>query len=178
MPENILIQLLVVVSLALALAVVTVRQTVHAAALLAGFLLSVAGLYLVLAAEFIAAVQVLLYAGGVLVLTVFCIFLVSSWAEKVRPVPRARLMVPGLAAAVFGLLLLLQLAPLWKINAPELPPAGPGTVQLGFANPARLGALLVSGGPDRVVVSFEVLSILLLCALVGAVMLSRMYSRE
>ncbi|GGK12969.1 NADH dehydrogenase [Pilimelia terevasa] len=120
---------------------------------------AVAGMYLVLTAEFLAWVQVLIYVGAVVVLLLFAVMLtrapVGAAADLDRPGWTAPL-VGG--AAGLGLAALLVDAYRWTAVAP----AAPGT-------PEALGAAVFRSW----VLPFEVVSVLLLAALVGAIVVSR-----
>src|SRR5688572_29907798 len=75
--EQVLFYVFAALAVISALFVITLRNVVHSAAFLAGTLLSVAGIFLTLHAEFLAGVQVIVYVGGILVLFVFVIMLIS-----------------------------------------------------------------------------------------------------
>ena len=77
MLELILFYTFAAITLASAILVITQKNVVHSAVFLASTLLSVAGLFLTLHAEFLAGVQVIVYVGGILVLFVFVIMLIS-----------------------------------------------------------------------------------------------------
>lgn len=142
-----------------ALATVLARSLVRAAYGLAATLLGTAGLYLLLAAPVLAAVQILLYTGGVLTLVVFAIVLSGS----ATPGPAWRRPVPAaiLATAVF-----LALAPFaLRIEAPARA-AGPEAAE-------RAGAVLFT----TYLLPFELLSVLLLGALFGALAIARREGR-
>jgi NADH-quinone oxidoreductase subunit J len=139
--------------------VVTSTHLVRAGLYLVVSLGAVAGLYLVLGAELVAWVQVLVYVGAVVVLLLFAVMLTRA------PIgPSADLDRPGWPAALIGagvglgLTVLLADAFRWtRVNLPE-----PGTAE-------RMGEQIFGSW----VLPFEVLSILLLAALVGAIVLSR-----
>ena len=76
--QTIAFALFAAVTLAFSLGVVLARDTVHAALLLGGALTSVAVHYVMLQAEFIAAMQILVYVGGVLILVTFAVMLTRS----------------------------------------------------------------------------------------------------
>src|SRR5881392_398377 len=87
-----------------ALAVVAQRNPLYSAISLIGVFISLACLYLMLAAPFIAAVQVIVYAGAIMVLVVFVIMLLNVEEEERRPM-RLRALIPiaiGLAAILFA----------------------------------------------------------------------------
>ncbi|NBE80888.1 NADH-quinone oxidoreductase subunit J family protein [Micromonospora rubida] len=139
--------------------VVTTRHLVRAGLYLVVCLGALAGLYLVLTAELVAWVQVLIYVGAVVVLLLFAVMLTRAPIGVSDDLDR-----PGWPAALIGggaglgLAALLVDAFRWtRVDLPE-----PGTAE-------RLGEQVFGGW----VLPFEVLSVLLLAALVGAIVLSR-----
>ena len=135
------------------------RNILHSAfALLAAFL-GVAGLYVLLAADLLAVVQLLVYAGGVLVLILFAVMLTAR-------IDAANVSNPTLGVAGGLLALVAVCGPMawvaWNFEWPERIAAVEPTT-------ARIGAALL--GPY--VLPFEIVSVLLVAALVGAVTLAR-----
>ena len=119
----------------------------------------VAGLYVLLSADFLAATQVLVYVGGILVLILFAVFLSNRIADgKISNPGRFRLPAAAVCLVLFGIL---------SFTAVSTPFA----VKTGVYLPttADLGELLMT----RYLLPFEVASVLLLAALVGAALLSR-----
>jgi NADH-quinone oxidoreductase subunit J len=152
-----------------AVATVTRKNPVHAAIFLVLTFFGVAGIYVLLEAEFLAAVQVLVYAGGILVLFLFVIMLVDL-EERGRP-PRAMLgfrmrhavVSLGLAGGV-----LLLLASVWAtMPAISGKPAGALRAQGG-----NLEAVAMSMFQHNLL-PFELASVLLLVAMIGAIVLAR-----
>jgi len=149
-----------------AIGVATVRNPFYAVLALVSHLLSLAALFLLLRAEFIAAAQVVVYAGAVMVLYVFVVAYVGSQDEPVRPVGG-----PGLrlASIVFAVLIAVELliavlgSGLKGIDGRGAP------YEAGFGSPAAIGELLLT----RFLFPFEAASFLLLMAAVGAVVLAR-----
>ncbi len=144
------------------LGVVVTRNVVHAALFLLLSLVAVAGLYLLLFAEFLALVQVLIYGGAIVIVLLFAIMLTRS-EEYPRISDNSQwplAIVAGLA--VFGV---LTASFLWKIPA-ESNPEGPGL--------ATLGESLFT----EWAVPFEVASLVLLVALIGAIIIARVGGRE
>jgi len=142
--------------------VLSSRNVVHAAFWLLETMLAVAGLFLLLSAEFLALVQVLVYAGAVSVLLLFVVMLTLRRREDaVRPLDTSLYAVA--LAALFGGLIYLGLSRFEPTVAP-MPERAPGV--------AELGQLLftLDGGW---VLPFEIASLVLLVALVGAVWWSR-----
>ena len=154
--------LLSLIAVGSALLVVTTKNMVHAALWLVVTLGSIAGCYLVLAAEFVAWVQVLIYVGAVVVLLLFALMLTKAPTGP-QPDLNVGRVVPAAAVAVLVAALLGS------------------TVVAGFRNVsidldnAIVGSAGVTGETifEKWVLPFEVLSVLLLAALVGAIVLSR-----
>jgi len=149
------------VLVACALGVVLSRNLWRAAYWLAGALLSTAMLYLALTAPLLAAVQILLYTGGVLTLVVFALVVTASPEDRRRwrrPVP----------ALVLALLVFLALASVIdRMDPPGVPATG------GLADAAAVGVEVFT----RYLVPFELLSILLLGAIFGALAIARREDR-
>lgn len=155
--------LLFAVSAALSLAggvgVVAARQPVHSALSLLVVLGSLAVLYLTLAAEFLAVLQVIVYAGAIVVLFLFVIMLLHARSPEVRPSP---------VGSQWALAVPLGLA-LWaglSYAALRLP-AIPREVPAGFGTTEAVGRELFG----RFLLPFEVASLLLLVGVVAAVVL-------
>jgi NADH-quinone oxidoreductase subunit J len=160
-----------VVILVSALLCVTARNAVHSAIFLIGTLLGVAGLYLHLNAEFLAGVQVILYVGGIMVLFLFVIMLVNIDQTLKEAIFSPQWQI-GLVAV---LLLGVELA--WFITK------GTGFPDQSPANVARSapGQLAPLGNVQQVgdvlfqsyLLPFEIASVLLLVAMVGAVVMAK-----
>lgn len=147
------------VAVGAALLVVTTTHVVRAGLWLVVTLGSVAALYLVLAAELVAWVQILLYVGAVVVLLLFAVMLTRAPIGPSRNLDR-RGWPAVLVGGGSGLGLAALLADVYRWSTVETPAAG---------NAERLGTELFRSW----VLPFEVLSILLLAALVGAIIVSR-----
>jgi len=145
-----------------ALGLVLRRNPIHGALFLVVNLGSVAGLYLMLGAEFLAAAQVIVYAGAIMVLFVFAIMVLIPGKEETGPDPRraVRLLAPPLGA-LLCLLLAFVVARGTGAPAGAAPPA-PATL-------GALGRLLFT----RYLFPFELTSVLLLAAMVGVLLLAR-----
>ena len=149
--------LLAVVTLAGGVGVVATRNVVHAALALLVSLLAVAGIYLVLFAEFLALVQVLIYGGAIIIVLLFAIMLTRS-SEYPR-ISDSKQWPLGLVAAL-GLLAVLAAA-FW-IGQPQS--TGPESPALGD---------LANSLFTRWAIPFEVASLVLLVALIGAIIIAR-----
>ncbi|MBM4441984.1 MAG: NADH-quinone oxidoreductase subunit J [Candidatus Rokubacteria bacterium] len=145
-----------------ALGLVLKRNPIHGALFLVVNLACVAVLYLMLGAEFLAAAQVIVYAGAIMVLFVFAIMVLVPGKEETGPDPRRSTRV---LAIPVGALLLVQLGVIVATrrgDAPPVAPAASGSVE-------SLGTLLFTD----YLFPFELTSVLLLAAMVGVLLLAR-----
>jgi NADH-quinone oxidoreductase subunit J len=146
-----------------AIGVVAMRNPFYGVLALIVHLFSLAVLFLLLSAAFVAAAQVVVYAGAVMVLYVFVVAYVGGGESAWESIPGQRFLAPLLGAAVF---LELSIAVLGS-SLIALGEDGPD-VSPGFGDPAQIGHLLL----ERFLLPFEASSILLLLAAVGAVVLA------
>ena len=149
--------------IATALGVVLLPKIVHSAFLLAGVFISIAGLYVLLNADFVAAAQILVYVGAVNVLILFAIMLVNKQEDYVE-LPGRLLRKVATGVVCFGLFALLGtmvLATPWSLDTTS-PAVIDNTVVV-------LGEHLFSD----YLLPFELASVLLLMAMVGAIILAR-----
>lgn len=145
-----------------ALGVVLLENIVYSAFLLGGVFISIAGLYLLLNADFVAAAQVLIYVGAVNVLILFAIMLVNK-QEDFAIVPRRWLRQGATALVCLGLFALL--------STMVLQTSWPGPTN---AAPVTSTTILIGEHFfSDFLLPFELASVLLLMALVGAVVLAR-----
>lgn len=158
--------LLSLVALGSALLVVTTSNLVHAALWLVVTLGAVAGLYLVLAAEFVAWVQVLIYVGAVVVLLLFALMLTRAPTGRTDDLTVRRALPAAIVAGLVGVLLAVTVV------------AGFSDVRIDL-DEAVVGSAETTGRTvfTQWVLPFEVLSVLLLAALVGAIALSKREDR-
>ncbi len=142
------------------------RHPIHSALSLVVVMMSLAVLYWSLGAEFLAAAQVIVYSGAIMVLFVFVIMLLNAGKEEHTTGSRAAYTVgiPG-AAAIFCLLSFVFLS---ERNALMSSNIG-GDLSNGIDNIAEVSAMLFT----RQLLPFEVTSILILVAILGAVVLAR-----
>jgi NADH-quinone oxidoreductase subunit J len=146
-----------------AIAVITQRSPVHSALALIVTLLSLAGLFLMLYAPFVAGVQIILYAGGIMVLFLFVIMLVNLEIAVTEERFSKQWLVALVAAASLGILLVgvysrgQNIFPATLASLPET------------ENTQAIGSLLYT----NYVLPFEIASLLLLVAIVGAVVMAK-----
>lgn len=147
-----------------AVGVVTLRNPFYSVLALVGHLIALAILFLLLSAEFIAAAQVVVYAGAVMVLYVFIVAYVGGVDEPLVPQGAAAQLGPFFAAALAVELTFAIVG----TGLSAIDSRGPD-LAAGFGSPAQIGELLLS----KFLVPFEAASFLLLVAAVGAVVLAR-----
>ena len=150
----------------LAVAVVTTRRILRAAVYLTGVLLASAAFYLMLHAEFLAGVQVLVYIGGIVVLLVFAIMLTSAMELLEDHPSRTRRGVGLLVATAFFA------AGAWMLQATDFH-FTPGSGERSVSDVHEIGRALMDYGPSGYVLPFEIISVLLLAAIIGSVVVAR-----
>jgi NADH-quinone oxidoreductase subunit J len=146
-----------------AIAVVAQRNPLYSAISLIGVFISLACLYVMLAAPFLAAVQVIVYAGAIMVLVVFVIMLLNVEQEERRT--RLGFLVPG-AVGLAALLIAEVTFILYWVQVSPVTPAG-------NVSDTGLTASIGTGLFTTYLLPFEITSILLLMAIVGAMTLAR-----
>lgn len=163
----ILFALLAAVALGCALGVVLLRNAVHSALSLVGVMVALAGIFLLMNAELVAAIQIIVYAGAIVVLFLFVIMMLNLREPEQLPAKNRALRVLG---SLFGVALLAQL------------------VFVALSLRGMSGVAMASGGADFVQLAgammtqyalpFELVSILLLAAIIGAIVVSRREAPE
>lgn len=169
--------LIALVAVVAGVAMIVARNSVHSALFLVLNFFCLAILYLTLNAEFLAAVQIVVYAGAIMVLFLFVITLLNPGEEE-----RDRLSWQRPLALAFGLALLVEVALLFRSGTIRaalgaFPPAKPFAEQLS----AAAGGVQPTGNTQAVgielfttyLLPFEVTSVLLLLAVIGAVVLAK-----
>ncbi|MCA1621159.1 MAG: NADH-quinone oxidoreductase subunit J [Acidobacteria bacterium] len=192
--ESVFFWVFALASLVAGLLTVMARNAVHSALFLISALVSVAALFVLLGAEFIAGVQILVYVGGVMVLFLFVIMLVNVGAEEREQEELFNRPAQVTAAVCFAALLVFGL--FYAINQSAgrfLPAANEGALAARDAAaggaPTRRAETRVSAiseDTQRVGASlyrygalpFEIASVLLLVAIVGSVLLARTAKQE
>lgn len=148
-----------------AFGVVVLRNPFYSVLALVAHLIALAILFLLLHAQFIAAAQVVVYAGAVMVLYVFVVAYVGGADEDQRADPG----VTGQLGPVFALFLAVELVIALLGTGLSALGTGGAEIPAGFGSPAAIGELLLR----KMLVPFEAASFLLLVAAVGAVVLAR-----
>jgi NADH-quinone oxidoreductase subunit J len=140
------------------------RRVLRAAIYLLFVLVSIAGLFYMMGFEFLAAIQLMLYAGGIVVLIIFSILLTSQINGRLER-PKIGHVIPGIVMAVAGIVLcgvtFLQFA------------FTPSAKEAIVVNMRTIGLQLMNTSLQGYALPFEVISILLLAALVGTIFIAR-----
>jgi len=148
-----------------ALGVVLLQNPFYSVLSLVGHLLGLAVLFLLLNAEFLAAAQVVVYAGAVMVLYLFVVAYIGGTDEPLRPESGG----VALFGPVFAFALAAELCVAFIASGLEALDTRGADVGPGFGSPGQIGRLLLT----NFLVPFEAASFLLLMAAVGAVVLAR-----
>lgn len=159
--QEVIFWVLAAIMVGAALRVVTTQNVVHAALYLVGTLMGAAALYILLLAEFVAWAQVLIYVGAVVVLLLFGLMLTKAPIGKANYDNNQRWLAAGVAAVLFGVMSWILID---AFSGQELSLTADAAVRA-----KDIGEIIFSS----YVFPFEVVSILLLAALIGAVMIAR-----
>ena len=149
-----------------AVGTVALRNPFYAVLALVCHLLALAALFLLLRAQFVAAAQVVVYAGAVMVLYVFVVAYVGGSGEPLTGSTGATLRV---ASLVFALALFIELTIAIVGTGLSAIDSDGAPYKVGFGDPAQVGQLFLT----QFLLAFEIASLLLLIAAVGAVILAR-----
>ncbi|HEX8072247.1 MAG TPA: NADH-quinone oxidoreductase subunit J [Pyrinomonadaceae bacterium] len=191
--ESVFFWVFALAALVAGLLTVMARNAVHSALFLISALVSVAALFVLLGAEFIAGVQILVYVGGVMVLFLFVIMLVNVGAEEREQELLFNRTGQVLATVCFVALLVVglfyainQSAGRFSPQADEGPVASRADAAAARLRPAETRVSKISEDTQRVgsslyrfgALAFEIASLLLLVAIVGSVLLARTSKQE
>ncbi len=157
--------------LATGLLAVTSRNIFRSAIWLLFCLTGIAGLYFWLQLEFIAAVQIVVYVGGIVVLIIFSIFLTQQSGKDLPAPLRGRAVLSALAVCVGFALTCILLRQYVFLPPGRLADASVGN-QGAVASVGNIGAQLLSTTEHGYVLPFEVISILLLAAMIGCIVIA------
>ena len=146
-----------------ALLAVTSRKIFRAAVFLLFSLIGIAGLYFFIDYEFIAAVQIIVYVGGIIVLIIFSIFLTHGSGEDMKRPTIGRAAFAALATMFGGVLTM------FLISQHTFFPSGKPAIE---PSPANIGAQMLSTTEHGYILPFEVVSMLLLAAMIGCIVIA------
>ncbi|MCX7871780.1 MAG: NADH-quinone oxidoreductase subunit J [Verrucomicrobiae bacterium] len=161
--KNILFYVLSILTLLSAISVVTTRHLFRGALALIGVLAGVAGMYLLMNAQFLAAVQITVYIGGIVVLIVYVVMLISDVTHGgISATQTWRKAISGILAAILFVLLVIAAAPLGLVDYAQA--TSPRSASI-----AEIGKALLSPEKGGFILAFELISLLLIAAIIGAV---------
>jgi NADH:ubiquinone oxidoreductase subunit 6 (subunit J) len=146
-----------------AFSLVFIQNVFYGALLLITCLLSVAGLYVLAFAEFVAVTQIMIYAGGVLVLIIFGIMLTARLGEKRLVVEHSNIFSASIVAVSLFVILVIFI---------RVPASMPGAIDLNTIESIGMNLLTTH------LIPFEIAGILLLVALIGAAVIASHKSKE
>jgi NADH-quinone oxidoreductase subunit J len=152
-------------SIASAILAVTRRKPIHSLLWVLSLFLHVAGIFLLMGAEFLAAVQVIVYAGAILIFYLFFLMLLDLPSEAALPRFSAHWPLAVVAGAAFAALL-------WyarDLAGGLAPPGAPSAAPAPAGNLDAVGSVLFTD----LAVPFEIVSLVLLAAIVGAVVMAQ-----
>jgi NADH-quinone oxidoreductase subunit J len=160
---TIIFYLLSALTLGSALLAVTAQKIFRAAIFLLFSLIGIAGFYFWLQYEFIAAVQIVVYVGGIVVLIIFSIFLTQQAGTDLPNPPLSRIIF-SVIAALFGLVFS------WTLVSQH--PFGGGTDHPLEATVSNIGHMMLDVNETGYALPFELVSILLLAAMIGCIVIA------
>lgn len=154
-----------------ALLVVTLRNIVHSALALVVVFATASGIYILLNAEFIAIVQILIYAGAVTILILFALMLTRITGQRITNPTNRQWWVAVVICTLLGACIIYAATFSQRI----IPNTSNGVSQLpaNVNNVARIGQLLYSPTTYSYVLPFEIASLVLLVAIIGAIVIGR-----
>ena len=161
--HTIVFYLLAALTLGSGLLAITARKIFRAAIFLLFSLIGIAGFYFWLQYEFIAAVQIVVYVGGIVVLIIFSIFLTQQAGTEL-PNPPVRRIVFSVLAALFGLVFSWILISQHPFEGNSAQPMDPSV--------ANIGSMMLSVNDSGYALPFELVSILLLAAMIGCIVIA------
>ena len=165
MAEQIIFYILALVIAVFSVMAVTSKQIIRSATYLLFVLLATAGLYLLLGYNYLFAVQIAVYAGGIMVLFIFAILLTNRPGENVRTELPVRRVVAGITAvagvAFCGHIIYYNINKVYNY------------VTLGELTPQQIGHTMMGTDKYQYLLPFEAISVLLLACIVGAIMIAR-----
>lgn len=165
MAEQIIFYVLAIVIVAFSIFSVVSRRILRAATYLLFVLLATAGLYFIMGYQFLAGVQISVYAGGIMVLYIFSILLTSHAGDKAKR-PGWKKVLPAVAVSFAGLAICAHIIIRNVYKVSQLSVFHEPTMQ-------QIGNTLMGTEKYQYLLPFEAISILLLACIVGAIMIAR-----
>ena len=161
--EKILFYILAFIALVSAVLTVTTTKIYRAVLYLLFALLSIAGIYFMMNFDFIGAVQLSVYAGGIMVLFIYMVMLTERPGEPMRKIAPFRRLIAGITVIS---LMILALIAIWKYDFPVADQSRGITVE-------EVGKAMLNYGEGGFILPFEVISVLLLAVMVAAIVIAK-----
>lgn len=161
-PSVIFFYLISALILGAGLLAVTTRKIFRSAIYLLGSLIGISGLYFWMDVEFIAAVQIIVYVGGIVVLIIFSIFLTQSAGNEMPKTNISRI-IASLLAVLIGFALTFMFISEYGFVSGNQP---------FDSSVERIGTLMLNTGEGGFILPFEVISMLLLAAMIGCIVIA------
>ena len=168
--HNIMFVILAVIIMLSSIATVVSKSIIRAATYLLFVLLGTAGLYFLMGYSFLGAVQIMVYAGGIIVLYVFSILLTSGQQEKLNRVYLMKKIAVGMSC-IAGLAVFIAMFFKQQFLATAL--SAPSESDASFLSIEEIGKQMLSTGEGGYLFPFEAVSILLLACIVGGLIIAR-----
>jgi NADH-quinone oxidoreductase subunit J len=162
--ETIIFYILAAVIILFAVASVTSRKILRAVVYLLFVLIGIAGLYFLIDYNFLAAIQLTVYGGGIIVLFIFAVLLIHHVELELEKTALKKKLIAGLLSAA-GLAVTL-----WAIFTYPFPEAYPAYTSIEVAD---IGLLLLSYEAGGFILPFEVISVLLVAVMIGAIIVAK-----
>ena len=144
---------------------VTTQRIVRSATYLLFVLFGTAGIYFLLGYTFLASVQMMVYAGGIVVLYVFAILLTSGEGDRAEKLKRSKF-IAGLGTTIVGAIIVLFIT----LSHRFVSVSNPEPIEITIKT---IGHALLSGDKYGYILPFEAVSILLLACIVGGLLIAR-----
>ena len=168
--HNIMFVILAVIIMLSSIATVVSKSIIRAATYLLFVLLGTAGLYFLMGYTFLGSVQIMVYAGGIIVLYVFSILLTSGQQEKLNRVYLMKKVAVGMSCLA-GLAVFIAMFFKQQFLAAAL--SAPSESDASFLSIEEIGKQMLSTGEGGYLLPFEAVSILLLACIVGGLIIAR-----
>ncbi len=162
--ETIIFYILAAVIILFAVASVTSRKILRAVVYLLFVLIGIAGLYFLIDYNFLAAVQLTVYGGGIIVLFIFAVLLIHHVELELEKTALKKKLIAGLLSAA-GLAVTL-----WAISTYPFPETGNAYTSIEVSD---IGLILLSYEDGGFILPFEVISVLLVAVMIGAIVVAK-----
>lgn len=176
---DILFYLFSVIIISCAVLTVTLKHVLHAAICLMGCLFMTGALFLLMFAEFVAVMQVLVYVGGVVIFIIYAILLTSDLGEKFAPIPLPKRIMAGTFCFIIAVLTSFILVNYVELSSiPLVDYEDADLTQKRVPNAKSIGIQLLSSKSTGFLIPFEVISMILLAALMASATIARRSKEE